>query len=436
MTEKSLVKTSVITASSSAVNSILRLLLTLLLAHHLTPEKFGMWASLTSVAAILMIGDFGVGNALRNKISQLIVNEGKNGEMQRQYFYIATYGFLALSAFSIMLILCLHDVLPFDYLFKKESQAVKAEGDKLLFFILIIYLASLPFAIPSALFHSYNESGIASFVNMLNGFLTLAIIYFLITLGYSEIETLVHGYFATQLVVNILVFIYFVRRRGWIYSFKVDMAKAPTMMTPIFKSGLLFMANDLSIGFLLNSPTILVAAAVDLKTAAIYNLSQKLFSFFALITQSTMNPIWSRLSSMKEKGDSRDLMQICQTTALIVTLIFIPLILLASIHADTIFNIISGKEYETNATIVGLVGLSFFAYAIYDIFSLIQKAFGNLQYRLLMQVGASLVVGYLLKISYGYVGMIGIPLAFMFIWLMLAVIMYFNGKKIISEYAH
>jgi len=90
-------KTSSFMAISQAISSISRFLLVTILARYLSPESYGIWVSITSVAAIMMFGDFGITNALRNKLSFLLASPENTDNIQREYFYTAFYFFFLLS---------------------------------------------------------------------------------------------------------------------------------------------------------------------------------------------------------------------------------------------------------------------------------------------------------------------------------------------------
>lgn len=75
--------------ASSIIGSVLQFLLIFVLLNFYRQEEYGLWASVTSIAAVIVTGDFGVVNVLRNIISREILNGSKGLATSKQYFYSA-----------------------------------------------------------------------------------------------------------------------------------------------------------------------------------------------------------------------------------------------------------------------------------------------------------------------------------------------------------
>lgn len=91
--ESSLLKGSAAVVGATALDSLCRFGIVLVLVRYYTKEEFGIWAAITSLAAIILTGDFGITNALRNKISRLLVEEEDNSIESQKYFYSSFYFF-------------------------------------------------------------------------------------------------------------------------------------------------------------------------------------------------------------------------------------------------------------------------------------------------------------------------------------------------------
>ena len=75
--------------ASSIIGSVLQFLLIFVLLNFYKQEEFGLWASITSIAAVIVTGDFGIVNVLRNIISREVLNGSKGLAVSKQYFYSA-----------------------------------------------------------------------------------------------------------------------------------------------------------------------------------------------------------------------------------------------------------------------------------------------------------------------------------------------------------
>lgn len=72
---------------STTIATLLRFLLVFIVIRSYTQEQFGLWGSITSIAAIIITGDFGLTNVLRS-IASKNLNRGKEGDEEtKRYFY-------------------------------------------------------------------------------------------------------------------------------------------------------------------------------------------------------------------------------------------------------------------------------------------------------------------------------------------------------------
>ena len=70
--------------ASSIIGSVLQFLLIFVLLNFYKQEEFGLWASITSIAAVIVTGDFGIVNVLRNIISREVLNGSKGLAISKQ----------------------------------------------------------------------------------------------------------------------------------------------------------------------------------------------------------------------------------------------------------------------------------------------------------------------------------------------------------------
>lgn len=81
--------------ASSVVSNLLRFLLIFILIRLYSPEEFGLWASITSIAAILVTGDFGITNVLRYRASKAI-EEKRVDDFKISFFHLYIFSFYLL----------------------------------------------------------------------------------------------------------------------------------------------------------------------------------------------------------------------------------------------------------------------------------------------------------------------------------------------------
>lgn len=106
---------------STSIASLLRFLLVFVVLHCYNQEQFGLWASITSIGAIIVTGDFGLTNVLRN-IASKNLSRGKEGDDEtKRYFFSTLYFFFFLALVLTLLLLLFNNAIPFVKPIDKEQ---------------------------------------------------------------------------------------------------------------------------------------------------------------------------------------------------------------------------------------------------------------------------------------------------------------------------
>ena len=176
---KNLLKGMCSVLGATGLDAICRLIVVMILVRYYSKEAFGVWAAITSVAAIVVTGDFGIINALRNKISLLLVEEKGESINSQKYFYSVFYFFLLLAVVLTILLLCLFPYIPLEVLFKTNNLELQAIGVQILIMVQIIFIFTIPLTIGNSLYFTFQESHFSALFTSLQAIFTVLIIYIL-----------------------------------------------------------------------------------------------------------------------------------------------------------------------------------------------------------------------------------------------------------------
>lgn len=410
-------------AVAAAGAAVSRLGVTILLAKVLSPSDFGLWASLSAVYAVVSFCDFGLSNALRNKLTELRVSQKNTIDIEKSYFYAVQTVFLVFGWGAAVIVLWVDSFFLVNLYGDLPTDQSQIFNDALRL-TSCVFLLSMPFGLVSTLFFSYEENYEAGFWVLLNGLAPLAcLIILMFSIEQPDLMTYITFYYLSVLSISIFMWIRFLTLRGW-SVFHFSKSERLPKLKELFRPGITFMANDVSTGFLQNSPTVLVGVYAGLETAGLYNLMQKVFSFFSLTVQSTLNPIWTKITAFKSRPDLA--FALANKTTLYVVLAGSIFILVVLIFADLILVAISKAEYQSlmSRELVFFVGVSALSYLIFDTMSLIQKSFGMLRFRLACVVVAALSYSALVDSISAYFGYMSVPLVATLLWAVLCVCVY------------
>ena len=362
---------------AQVLGNLLRFLLIFILIRCYSQEEFGLWASITSIASIIVTGDFGLTNVLRN-IASKGLTEGVAGENNIRESWQSAFSFLiSIAVIGIIVLWCIKDLSVFESLFKTDNEQLKSLGSWITIVVTGIFLISLPFGMVGGLFLSYGEVKAASLFSIISGVVTFVAVVAM-SLIHTRIDIVTVVYFCCPLLMHIISTLFFLKKRGWQLTWM-----PPRMIfgrvVEMLPLGMSFLVVDFSRNFIPSVLTIYSGAMLGLTVAANINVAQKIYIFFISVMVGLINPIWSRLSRMfyaREYGKCR---KMYSTNLYFMIGGSILVILGTTLFRDVLVYIIAGDGYESNLLIFILVGGCLFGKAIYDSAALLLMATNNLK---------------------------------------------------------
>lgn len=364
------------TLVSQVIGNLLRFLLIFIVVRCYTQEEFGLWASITSIAAVIVTGDFGLTNVLRN-IASKGLTRGKEGEIYTKEAWFSA--FVALTIFAIIGIFILYtikDYSIFSSLFKTDNSQLKELGNWVTVVTVGIFLIGLPLGLTGGLYLSYGEVKESSIFSIISGVLTFVVVVSL-SLKHVRIDFVSIAFFLCPLCVSFISTLYFLHRREW-YSFSISPKMIYKHVISMLPTGFCFLGIDFSRNFIPSALTIYSGALLGLSVAANINVATKVYSFFMSIMVSLLNPIWARLSKLYYSGEYANCRKMMKVNLLSMFGTSIVVIFLATLFRDYLVLLIAGDEYEADFLVFILVGGCLIGKAIYDSSSLLLIATSKL----------------------------------------------------------
>lgn len=416
--------------ASSSINSIIQFLLILTLLKFYTQEEFGLWASITSIATVIIAGDFGIVNVLRNIISRELLNGNKGLSVAKDYFYSAFIFFVFTGIILSIILLFISNYIPFDDLFKTNNEYLKQQGKSIFIIIQYIFIFNIPFSMGIPLFFSFGESNIYSIINSIKSIISFTIVLYLSFIN-SSISLVAVIYFSSNLLISLTGTLYFIYRRKWFY-YHFDFTNFRHKINEMLSVGIKFLSIQLFSSFLQNVLTIYAGSMISLSVAANINVIQKIFSFFGGIYQSTFNPLWSELASAFQKHNYDWCWNLLRKSVWITIICFSCVIILVSIGGDYIIKYIAGDEFRSNISILIFVGILFSIKIIFDNISLLQNATNKINILIYGYTLISTYVIFIIPYIIKHFGIISMIVNLIFLWCLFIIAIYFDLKKIIN----
>ena len=357
---------------SSALTNLLRFLLVFVVLRCYTQEQFGLWGSITSIAAVVVTGDFGLTSVLRN-IASMNISRGKEGDDEtKRYFYSTLIFFSLLALILSAILLFFGQYIPFESLFKTQDQILRQQGHTICSIVLLLFFFTTPLSIGGALFFSYGENKYNAIIGFASGMLSFIIVSILALSKVSIVYTSI-SYFLCPLFINIVSTLFFIQQRGW-WHIDNSLKQSYHDMIILLPIGLKYLLIGFTSSFLTNILTIYSGALLGLKDAAVVNVAQKIFNFFTSIYQSVFNPIWSRLSLLYFQKNLQKCSRLLHQSIVVTIVVAILVITITTLLSTVLVEFIAGVGFISSQELFCMVGICLFLKIIFDNISLLLVA--------------------------------------------------------------
>lgn len=354
---------------AQTVGNLLRFLLVFIVVRCYTQEEFGLWASITSIAAVIVTGDFGLTNVLRNIASRGLAH-GNDGDDNTKEAWFSAFIFMVLFAiFGVVLLYFIKDYEVFANLFKTDNEQLKSLGNGVMLLVIAIFLFGLPLGMVGGMFLSYGEVKEGSIFSLISGVLTFFVVVIL-SLVHARIDIVSIVYFLCPVLVNVVANVYFLHKRKW-RSFNYSPRKIGEQVKKMLPTGMCFLGVDFSRNLIPSVLTIYSGAMLGLSFAANINVATKIYSFFMSVMVSLLNPIWARLSRFYYSGDKVKCRKMMKVNLMSIVGGAAVVILSVTLFRDVLVRIIAGKGYDADMVVFILVGACLFGRTIFDSASLL-----------------------------------------------------------------
>jgi O-antigen/teichoic acid export membrane protein len=280
-------------------NALVSFLLVPIILSYLGKMEFGLWVTLSSILGWFSFFDVGLGNGLRNKLSECIAT--KNFELARKYIS-TSYAILTLIFSSIiLLVLC---VFPFINWAELLNISDTFKGDLTLIVVVLAVLFLMKFIVQliSTIYFANQDPSKSDLVYFATNLITTVFVYLLtlvsnenllyLTVVYSSIPVL------TMLGATIIAFNTFYKHlkpsiRLVDFSYSKD----------LLGLGLKFFYVQIAAIILFSTDNIIITRLLGPEHVTPYEISFKYFMLSNMIFGVIVAPLWSSFSDAYFKDD-------------------------------------------------------------------------------------------------------------------------------------
>lgn len=267
--------------------------------HYLGPERYGMWMTISSLAALLAFADLGIGNGMLNAIATA---HGR-GDRVSIRGYVSS-GFLVLSVISfglLSLFAAAFQFISWSAIFNVRNDIAKQEAGQAVAVFFICFALALPMTIVQRVQMALQRSFLSSLWQCLAS--TFGLIGVLIAIHYKAgLPWLVLAFVGAPLVVAIFNSIVFFRyMQPEISPTRHAISKASAIQ--LVRRGGLFLILQLVAAVTFASDNLFIAQMLGASAVADFAVPERMFSFIGMILAMALSPLWPAYGEAIARGD-------------------------------------------------------------------------------------------------------------------------------------
>lgn len=311
---------------------------------YLGDEKYGIWATILSILSWISYFDIGIGNGLRNKLTESICkNDGKEKKyISSSYFYITIIMIITVLVFSF--VACIVD---WNKIFGVHKIKESITG------IIIISMCFVSFnfilSLCKNVLYALQKSVNVSIMELSTQIINLIGVLLATKLCESNLFVMTIIYGISMTIVNIVASIVLYTRNP---SLKPSLNQINTTTgKEITNLGIQFFIIQICALVLFTTDNIIISILYGAKNVTPYNIINKLFQVIIGVYNALILPIWSGVSKLKAENKYVEIKNLIKKMNLFMIPFFCGSILLAFL-IKPITNFWLGRPIEYSISLV------------------------------------------------------------------------------------
>lgn len=277
----------------------INLLLVPITIDYVNPMQYGVWLTLSSIVAWFSFFDIGLGNGLKNKLTEAIA---KQDYLLCKKYVSTTYLVLAFISISLLCIFFfLNNFINWPGILNAPVQLAK-ELSLVSLIVFSIFCLQFVFQLLDVVCFANQKTSLTSVIHFCGSLLSLIIIFVLTRYTHGSLLFLCLSIGISPLIV-LLVFtivLYKTSFKKYAPSFRMaDFSYAKDIMGLGFK----FFLIQIGLIFFYNSNNIIIAHVLGPEAVTPYNVAFKYFSVITMISVIVMTPLWPAFTEAHTKKD-------------------------------------------------------------------------------------------------------------------------------------
>lgn len=389
--DKNLIKQIFSSVSFKAISVLMGIALVPLLLNKLGEENYGIWSLLLSLVQWVSLMDIGIGNGLRNKLTEsLAANKIKDA---REYVSTAYYLMSSIAFFLIIILLPLFFLIDLNQILNSKNLLSVTEARWIMMMFVYSMLIYFVLSLLNQVMNAVQRNSLTAISPIVTNVFFIAVIYFFSPSQNGRL-LFVSITYCLSLILSIIIASYFFYKAYSNLIPKFEFFKKDKVKSLLSLGGKFFIIQ-ITVIIIFSTDNVIITQLFGPKFITVYNIPFIVFNNIAMLANIVMMPFYSSYTEAYTKGN----LDWIQSKIVLLCKLIIPFIFVISIviyFFSDIIKIWIGNSLEIPSYLPFLIGL-------YSVVSVWNNIFGS-------------VLGSIGKINLGmystiFQGLLNVPLS-------------------------
>lgn len=281
----------------SAGTALISLPLTL---SYLGPERFGMWATMTSAIVVFSLADLGIGFGLLNRVSTAF---GKGDMKEIQRIASSASALLAgIAAALLLLLLLAYPYIPWPAVFNVKTELARSEAGPTAALFIAFCVIGIPLTVVQRVQFGMQLGHVSNLWQVGTSIVALTAILIAIHLN-AGVYVLVAALAGTPVLMTSLNWCLFYFRQRPDIRPKLALADL-VQATAIVRTGMAFLLLQVAGALSFSSDSFVIAQMLGAEAVAGFSVTEKMFSLISLLVMVVSHSLWPAYAEASARGDA------------------------------------------------------------------------------------------------------------------------------------
>lgn len=266
--------------------------------NYLNSEQYGIWMTLLSILSWMSFMDIGLGNGLRNKLTESL---SKN-DLKSAREYIST-AYAAISSIVILIFAVLVIIIPslnWNKIFNTQTIS-NSDFVEIVIIVLCFFLFNFVLSLCNQLFYAVQESALTGLASLLLNLFLVVSILILKKVSSGSLIYLGASYGISMISSSIILTAYFFTKHKELVP-NINLIRR-SKVRDILEIGIKFFIIQISAVVIFTTDNMIITQVLGPKEVTSYNIVQKLFSVITIGHTIIVTPLWSACTDAYHKND-------------------------------------------------------------------------------------------------------------------------------------